>query len=170
MNIRLVFFFVYFYIIFCIHLIELNRALRIPIIASGDSTRCLSNLFPFGLPTRVFNFRGRNVITFYSFQTGETQSEDKGEERTRVKETREYDRTKGRRSRNELRRLKRRDEEYPQAQQHDYEPQLCLRRLPAMQRSSGTVDYESSFDNLWKRYFSFLYIYQKWKGKENISE
>lgn len=48
---------------------------------SGGSTRCLSNLFPFGLPTRAFNFRGRNVITFYSFQTGETQSKDKGKER-----------------------------------------------------------------------------------------
>lgn len=133
-----------------------ERVLRIPTIAPGGSTRCLSNLFPFELPTRAFNFRGRNIITFYSFQTGETQSEDKGEERMRVRETRGYDRTKGRRSRNELRGLKRGDEEYPRARQHDYEPQLCLRRLPATQRSSGTVDHESSFDDLWKRCFLFF--------------
>jgi len=74
-----------------------------------------------------------------------------------VRETGGYDRTKGRRSRNELRGLKRGDEKYPRARQHDYEPQLCLRRLPATQRSSGTVDHESSFDNPWKRYFSFFY-------------
>lgn len=74
-----------------------------------------------------------------------------------MRKTRGYDRTKGRRSRNELRGLKRGDEEYPRARQHDYEPQLCLRRLPATQRSSGTVDYESSFDNLWKLFLIFTY-------------
>jgi len=69
---------------FCVR--RTKRVCRSPTIAPRGSTRCLSNLFPFGLPTRAFNFRGRNVIAFYSFQTGETQSEDKEEGRARMRE------------------------------------------------------------------------------------
>lgn len=143
---------------------QLNGSLESPPLLRGVPLDVYQISSLSGFLLRAFNFRGRNVITFYSFQTGETQSEDKGEEHVRVREARGYDRTKGRRSRNELRGLKRGggDEEYPRARQHDYEPQLCLRRLPATQRSSGTVDHESSFDNLWKRYF-FFFIYQRRK-------
>lgn len=78
----------YFYIISLSAFASSNGSLESPTIAPRGSTRCLSNLFPFGLPTRAFNFRGRNVITFYSFRSGETQSEDKGEERARERERR----------------------------------------------------------------------------------
>lgn len=90
--------------------------------------------------------------------------------RVRVRSARERERPRGegwekdrgedtierRRSRNELR-VKEGDGEYPRARQHDYEPQLCLRRLPATQRSSGTVDHESSSDDPRRVFAHFLY-------------
>jgi len=51
------------------------------------------------------------------------------------------------------------EEGYPRARQHDYEPQLCLRRLPATQRSSGTVGYESSSNDVFgNNRLSFAYV------------
>lgn len=73
---------------FCVCLVELNGSLESPPLLRGIPLDVYQISSLSGFLLRAFNFRGRNVITFYSFQTGETQSEDKGEEQ-------EWERRKG---------------------------------------------------------------------------
>jgi len=136
---------------------------EIRIIAPGFrsiSIYPLSNLFPSGLPTREsLTSADVTLLHFAHLKLKEQKAKNKGRESTREQrggEGRAHDRTKRRRSRNEQQSKRgqgegegrRGGEGYPRARQHDYEPQLCLRRLPATQRSSGTVGYESSSDDL----------------------